>query len=93
MGKCCQGVLYVGGAEVPFYPVETVCRVELESSSVTKIPVAVKGDPKGCWILEPDFPDCRFFMSSKEGYVWVINDAEDKMKVGVGILPNNLVMK
>ena len=20
----------------------------------------VKGDPKGCWILEPGFPDCMF---------------------------------
>ena len=32
-------------------------------------------------------PDCRFFMPSavmgpsKEGYVWVINDAEEKMYV------------
>ena len=61
---------------------ETVCRVDLELSSVTKIPVTVKGDPKWCWILELGFPDCRFFMPSavmgpsKEGYVWVINDAE-----------------
>ena len=77
------------GAEVPLYPVETVRRVlrrvELEPSSVTKIPVTVKGDPKGCWILEPGFLDCRFFMPSavmgpsNEGYVWVINDAKDKM--------------
>ena len=78
---------YVGGAEVSLYPVETGRIVELELSSVTKIPVTVKGDPKGCWILEPGFPDCRFFMpsavmgTSKEGYVWVINDAEDKMYV------------
>ena len=83
---------YVGGAEVPLYPVETVRRVELEPSSVTKIPVTVKGDPKGCWILEPGFPDCRFFMPSavmgpsKEGYVWVINDAEDKMYVPEGTI-------
>ena len=75
---------------MPLYPVETVRRVELEVSSVTKIPVTVKGDPKGCWILEPGFPDCRFFMPSaimgpsKEGYVWVINDAEDKMYVPEG---------
>ena len=41
----------------------------------------VRGDPKACWILGPDFPDCRFYMPSvvmgpsKEEYVWVINDA------------------
>ena len=35
---------YVGG--VPLYPVETVRRVELEPSSLTKLPVTVKGDPK-----------------------------------------------
>ena len=67
---------YVGGAEVTLYPVETVRRVELEPLSVTKIPVRVKGDPKGCWILGP----------SKEGYVWVINDAEDKMHVPEGTI-------
>ena len=77
---------------MPLYPVETVRRVELEPSSVTKIPVTVKGDPKGCWILEPGFPDCRFFMPSaimgpsKEGYVWVINDAEDKMYMPEGTI-------
>ena len=55
-------------------------------------PVTVKGDPKGCWILEPGFPDCRFFMPSavmgpsKERYVWVINDAEDKMYVPEGTI-------
>ena len=86
-GKVLPGCFkYVGGAEVPLYPVETVRRVELEPSSVTKIPVTVKGDPKGCWILEPGFPDCRFFMPSKEGYVWVINDAEDKMYVPEGTI-------
>ena len=31
--------------------------MELGPSSVTKIPVIVKGDPKGCWILELGFPD------------------------------------
>ena len=77
---------------MPLYPVETVRRVELEPSSVTKIPVTVKGDPKGCWILEPGFPDCRFFMPSavmgpsKEGYVWVINDAKDKMYMPEGTI-------
>ena len=92
-GKVLPGCFkYVGGAEVPLYPVETVRKVELEPSSVTKIPVTVKGDPKGCWILEPGFPDCRFFMPSavmgpsKEGYVWVINDAEDKMYVPEGTI-------
>ena len=58
---CCK---YVGGAEVPLYPVKTVRRVELGQASVTKISVTVKGDPKGCWILELGFPDCRFFMPS-----------------------------
>ena len=43
----------VGGAEVPFYPVETVRRVELGPASVTKITMTVRGDPKGCWMLEP----------------------------------------
>ena len=86
-GKVLPGCFkYVGGAEVPLYPVETVSRVELEPSSVTKIPVTVKGDPKGCWVLEPGFPDCWFFMPSKEGYVWVINDAEDKMYVPEGTI-------
>ena len=87
-GKVLPGCFkYVGVAEVPLYPVATVRRVELEPSSVTTIPVTVKGDPKGCWILQPGFPDCRLFMPSavvgpsKEGYVWVINDAEDKMHV------------
>ena len=51
-GKVLPGCFkYVGGAEVPLYPVETVRRVELEPSSVTKIPVTVKGDPKGYWSL------------------------------------------
>ena len=92
-GKVLPGCFkYVGGAEVPLYPVETVRRVELDPLSVTKIPVTVKGDPKGCWILEPGFPDCRFFMPSavmgpsREGYVWVINDAEDKMYVHEGTI-------
>ena len=73
--------------EVPLYPVETVRIVELEPSSVTQNPFTVKGDPKGCWILEPGFPDCWFFIPSavmgpsKEGYVLVINDVEDKMYV------------
>ena len=87
-GKVLPGCFkYMGGAVVPLYPVETVCREEWELSSVTKIPVIVKGDPKGRCILEPGFPDCRFFMPSavtgpsKEGYVWVIDDAEDKMYV------------
>ena len=92
-GKVLPGCFkYVGWAEVPLYQVETVRRVELEPSSVIKIPVTVKGDPKGCWILEPGFPDCRFFMPStvmgpsKEGYVLVINDAEDKMYVPEGTI-------
>ena len=60
-GKVLPGCFkYVGGAKVPLYPVETVSRVELEPSSVTKIPVTVKGYPKGCWILDPGFSDCRF---------------------------------
>ena len=59
-GKMLPGCFkYVGGAEVPLYPVETDRRVELGPASVTKIPVTVKGDPKGCWILEPGFPDYR----------------------------------
>ena len=32
------------------------------------------------------FSDCRFFMPSKERYVWVINDAEDKMYVPEGTI-------
>ena len=77
---------------MPLYPMETVRRVELDASSITKIPVTVTEDPIGCWILEPGFPDCRFFMPSavmwpsKEGYVWVINDAEDKMYVHEGTI-------
>ena len=74
MGICCQGVFNMWETRgVLLYPVETVRRVE--PSSVTKITVTVKGDPKACWILDPDFPDCRFFMPnaimgpSKEGYV------------------------
>ena len=86
-GKVLSGCFkYVGGAEVPLYAVETVRRVELGPASVTKIPVTVKGDAKGSWILEPGFHDCRFFMPSKEGYVWVINDAEDKMYVPEGTI-------
>ena len=92
-GKVLPGCFkYVGGEEMTLYPVETVRRVELELSSVTKIPVTVKGDPKWCWILEPGFPDCRFFMPSavmgpsKEGYIWVINDAEDNMYVPEGTI-------
>ena len=46
----------------------------------------LKGDAKGSWILESGFYDCRFFMPSKEGYVWVINDAEDKMYVPEGTI-------
>ena len=92
-GKVLPGCFkYVGGVEVPLYSVETARRVELEQSSVTKIPVTVKGDQKGCWILEPGFPDCRFFMPSavmgpsKEGYVWAINDDEGKMYVPEGTI-------
>ena len=51
---------YVGGAEIPLYPVETVRRVELGPASVAKIQVTVRGDPKGCWILERGFLDSRF---------------------------------
>ena len=56
-GKVLPGCFkYVGGAEVPRYPVETVRRVELGPASVTKkIPVTVKGDAIGSWILEPGF--------------------------------------
>ena len=60
-GKVLPGCFkYAGGVEVPFYPVETICRVELGPASVTQIPVTVREDPKGCWILEPGFLDCRF---------------------------------
>ena len=78
---------YVGGAELPLYPVEKVLREELGPASVT-----VKRDPKGCWILDTGFPDCRFFIPSavmgpsKERYVWFINDAEDKMYVPEGTI-------
>ena len=51
---------YVGLEEAPLYLVETVCKVEFGQSAVTKIPDTVRGDPNGCWILEPGFPDCRF---------------------------------
>ena len=78
-GKVLPGCFkYVVGAEVL---VETVRRVELRPASVTRIPVTVRGDPKWCWILEPGFLDCRYFLPnavmrpSKEGHVWVINDA------------------
>ena len=60
--------------------------------SVTKISVKIRGDPKGCRILEPGFLDCGFFMPSavmgpsKEGHVWVINDAENKMYVPEGTI-------
>ena len=66
--------------------------MELEPSSVTKIPVIVKGDPKGCWILELGIPDCRFFMPSavmgpsKKGYVWVFIDVVGKMYVPEGTI-------
>ena len=92
-GKVLPGCFkYVVGAEVPLYLVEQVCRVEVGPASVIKIPVTVKEDPKGCWILEPGFPDCRFFMpsavmgQSKEGYVWVINNAKEKMYVPEGTI-------
>ena len=68
---------------------ETVRRVELGRQQ-TQSPVT--GDPKGCWILEPNFLDCRFFMPStvmgpsKEGHVWVINNAGDKMYVHEGTI-------
>ena len=75
-GKVLTGCFkYMGGAEVPLYPVEAVRRVELNTASVTKIQFTVKGDPKGCWMLEPGLPDCWFFIPcavigpSKEGYV------------------------
>ena len=46
-GKVLPGCFkYVGWAEVPLYSVETVCRVELEPSSVTNIP-QLKGIQKG----------------------------------------------
>ena len=51
----------MGGEEVPLYPVETVCRVELGVASVTKIPVTVRVDPKEYGILESCFPDCSFY--------------------------------
>ena len=38
---------YVGGAEVPLYPVETVCRVELGPASVTKFQSQLEGIQKG----------------------------------------------
>ena len=60
-GKVLQGCFkYMGGAEVPLYAVETVCRVELGPASVTMNPVTVRRDPKGYWILDPGFPECRF---------------------------------
>ena len=84
-GKVLSGCFkYVGRVEVLLYPVETVCRVELGPASVTKMPVTVTGDP--------GFPDCRCFMPSavmgpsKEGYIWVINDAEDTMYVPEGTI-------
>ena len=66
--------------------------MELGPSSVTQLSSTVRGDPKGCWILEPGFSDCRVFMPSavmgpsKEGHVWVINDAKDKMYVPEGTI-------
>ena len=69
---------------------DTVRRVELGPASLTQILVTIRGDPKVCWILEPAFSDCMFFMPSvvmgpsKDGYIWVINDAEDNMYVPEG---------
>ena len=69
MGKCCQGVLNIIW-KVPLCPVETSRRIELETASVTKIPV------------QPGFLDCRYFMPSA---VMVIN-VEDKMYVPEGTI-------
>ena len=54
-------VTYVGGAEVPLYPVETVNRVELGPVSVKKVPFRVRGDPKCSWILVSGLPKCMVF--------------------------------
>ena len=45
-------------------------RVELGTASVT-----VKKESKRVLDTGAGFPDCRYFMPSKEGHVWVINDA------------------
>ena len=66
MGKYCQGVLNMWEGR-RFNPVETVRRAELGLASVIKNPVIVRGDPKGCWILEPGFGIVVFYAKYGNG--------------------------
>ena len=78
-GKMLPGCFkYMGGAEVPHYRWKQF--VEWSWGwSVTKF-------QSQCWILEPGFPSSVVMGTSKEGYVWVINDADDKMHVPEGTM-------
>ena len=92
-GKVLPGRLkYVGGEEIPLYPARSVGEVRLEPESVSRIQIRLEGKPQGELILEPGFPDCRFFMPSVVlegegvGQIWVVNDSREKMLIPEGTL-------
>ena len=79
---------YVGGDQVPLYPMRTINQIQLTPESVSKVEIAISGAPKGQVIVETGFPDCRFFMpatvlecepGSQTKEVWLINDSREKM--------------
>ena len=55
---------YVGGQRVPLYPMRTVRRLKLKPEMAMLVRVNIEGGAQGEVVLEPGFPDCRFFMPS-----------------------------
>ena len=79
---------YVGGDQVPLYPMRTINQIQFTPGSVSKVEIVIRGAPKGQVIVETGFPDCRFFMpatvlecepGSQTKEVWLINDSREKM--------------
>ena len=86
---------YVGGQRVPLYPMRTVRRLKLKPEMAMLVRVNIEGGAQGEVVLEPGFPDCRFFMPSTvvdcaSGWedlgIWLLNDSRETMLLPRGTL-------
>ena len=86
---------YVGGERVPLYPMRTVRRLKLKPEMAMLVRVNIEGGAQGEVVMEPSFPDCRFFMPSTvvdcaSGWedlgVWLLNDSRETMLLPQGTL-------
>ena len=84
---------HVGGQRVPLYPMRTVCRLKSKPEMAMLVRVNIEGGAQGEVVLEPSFPDCRFFMPStvvdcasrwEDLGIWLLNDSRETMLLPKG---------